>query len=91
MSNFNELDQRKKDHLQMAISAQVDSSQIDQRFFYEPLFSSHPGPGEGLTPFTFLGKKMMAPFWVSSMTGGTNSAGKINKNLAQAVAEFGMG
>jgi isopentenyl-diphosphate delta-isomerase len=91
MSNFNDLDQRKKDHLQMAISAQVDSSQIDHRFFYEPLFSSHPGPGEGLTPFTFLGKKMMAPFWVSSMTGGTNSAGKINKNLAQAVAEFGMG
>lgn len=91
MSNSSNLDQRKNDHLQMAISAQVNSSQIDHRFFYEPLFSSHPSPGEGPTPFSFLGKKMLAPFWVSSMTGGTNSAGKINKNLAQAVAEFGMG
>ena len=91
MSNSNELDQRKKDHLQMAILAQVDSSMIDSRFYYEPLFSAHPNVGEGPIPYTFLGKTMKAPFWVSSMTGGTSSAGKINKNLAQAVAEFGLG
>ena len=91
MNDSNDLGQRKKDHLQMAISAQVDSRLMDGRFSYEPLFSSHPRDGEGPKPSTFLGKSMRAPFWVSSMTGGTDSAGKINKNLAQAVAEFGLG
>ncbi len=29
--------------------------------------------------------------WVSSMTGGTKLAGTINRNLAMACNEFGMG
>ncbi len=91
MNNSNDLGQRKKDHLQMAISAQVDSSLLDSRLCYEPIFSAHPKEGESPIPTYFLGKEMRAPFWVSSMTGGTDSAGKINKNLAQAVAEFGLG
>ena len=82
MSNSNDLGQRKKDHLQMAISAQVDSSLLDSRFCYEPLFSAHPIEGQDPTPTHFLGKVMKAPFWVSSMTGGTDSAGKINKKRA---------
>jgi isopentenyl-diphosphate delta-isomerase len=31
------------------------------------------------------------PLWVSSMTGGTEKAATINRNLALACAEFGMG
>jgi isopentenyl-diphosphate delta-isomerase len=42
-------------------------------------------------PFSFLGKTMKAPLWVSSMTGGTELAEKINKNLARACNEFGLG
>lgn len=34
---------------------------------------------------------MRLPIWVSSMTGGTAMAGIINKNLAKACGEFGMG
>ncbi len=91
MSDFSDLERRKRDHLQMAISAQVDFSAIDARFNYEPLLSGHPKPGEGPKITTFLGKEMRAPFWVSSMTGGAENAGKINKNLAKVVAQFGMG
>ena len=41
--------------------------------------------------FLFLGKTMQVPMWVSSMTGGTEMARTINKNLARACGEFGMG
>ncbi|MEX2589226.1 MAG: hypothetical protein WD334_03415 [Chitinophagales bacterium] len=41
--------------------------------------------------FEFLGKQMHAPIWISSMTGGTEMAAKINQNLAKACAEFGLG
>jgi len=34
---------------------------------------------------------MQCPIWVSSMTGGTEKAATINKNLAKACQEFGMG
>jgi isopentenyl-diphosphate delta-isomerase len=34
---------------------------------------------------------MRVPIWVSSMTGGSREAGTINRNLAQACREFGMG
>jgi isopentenyl-diphosphate delta-isomerase len=34
---------------------------------------------------------MRSPIWVSSMTGGAEKAGIINRNLAKACAEFGMG
>ena len=34
---------------------------------------------------------MLAPLWISSMTGGTEKAGLINKRLALACREFGLG
>lgn len=34
---------------------------------------------------------MRAPLWVSSMTGGAEKAGTINKRLALACKEFGLG
>jgi len=44
-----------------------------------------------IEPFTFLGKTLRVPFWISSMTGGSDLARKINTNLARACREFGMG
>jgi isopentenyl-diphosphate Delta-isomerase len=38
-----------------------------------------------------LGRPHRAPLWVSSMTGGTQLARKINHNLARACGEFGFG
>ncbi|MFN0036839.1 MAG: isopentenyl-diphosphate delta-isomerase [Saprospiraceae bacterium] len=81
---------RKKDHIEMAFRSRVESGELDGRFFYEPMLAAHPAPGS-LAPFSFLGKTLRAPIWVSSMTGGTALAGRINHHLARACAEFGMG
>ena len=81
---------RKRDHIEMAFRSQVPHGEVDRRFHYEPLLSAHPKPGS-LPPFTFLGKTLHVPLWVSSMTGGTDWAHTINHNLARACGEFGMG
>lgn len=81
---------RKKDHIQLAFQSQIDSGQLDQRFYYEPLLAGHPEKGS-LATTPFLGKTMKAPIWVSSMTGGTAMANTINHNLARACKDFGMG
>lgn len=78
---------RKKDHIVLAFKSQENIT-LDDRFRYEPLLSAHPSP---LEPFTFLGKNMKAPIWISSMTGGTELAFKINHHLARACKEFGLG
>lgn len=80
---------RKKDHIDLAFSARTGIEENDRRFYYEPLLARHPGAE--LAPFEFLGKTMKTPLWVSSMTGGTKLAGQINRNLARACREFGMG
>jgi isopentenyl-diphosphate delta-isomerase len=80
---------RKKDHIALAFKAKTGQEEIDRRFYYEPLLSKHPA--KDLAPFTFLKKTMRAPIWVSSMTGGTELAGKINRNLAKVCHEFGLG
>ncbi len=80
---------RKKDHIELAGDSQTGLQLNDQRFNYEPLLSAHPK--DILTPFPFLGKTMRIPLWISSMTGGTAEAMQINRNLAIAAGEFGMG
>ena len=82
--------ERKKDHIELAFQSQVETHQLDKRFYYEPILSAHP-TDQTLTPFSFLGKQMKVPIWVSSMTGGTALAKTINHNLAKACGEFGMG
>jgi len=83
------LEYRKKDHIDLAFKSQTGISELDSRFHYEPLLSAHPG--NGLKPLKILGKEQGLPMWVSSMTGGTKLAGTINRNLARACNEFGMG
>ena len=83
------LESRKKDHIDLALTSQTGIPEMDRRFHYEPMLQSHPP--EGLKPCTILGKEHRVPMWVSSMTGGTRMAGTINRNLAMACNEFGMG
>ena len=80
---------RKKDHIQLAFQSQTTSRDKDNRFNYEPLMSGHPAGNQN--PIGFLGKTMNAPLWISSMTGGTEQAQHINRNLAKACGEFGLG
>ena len=81
--------ERKQDHIQLAFRSQVESLSIDKRFSYEPMLSAHPV--EKPVSFSFLGKMLNAPIWVSSMTGGTEKAYQINSNLAKVCHTFGMG
>jgi isopentenyl-diphosphate delta-isomerase len=80
---------RKADHISLAFRSQVKLRELDSRFSYEPFLAAHPDNSP--VPFSFAGKKMNYPIWVSSMTGGTEKANKINKNLAKICGEFGFG
>lgn len=80
-------DIRKQSHLDLAFESQ--SSDIDERFYYEPMLSGHPEQSD--LPFKLGAKTMRYPVWISSMTGGTSAAGPINKMLAETARKFGLG
>lgn len=82
------MSQRKTDHIKMAAQSAPLTNNADERFYYEPLLSAHPLQNQSSS---FLGKIMQFPLWISSMTGGSVEANKINHLLAEACAEFGLG
>lgn len=79
---------RKQDHIDLAFRSATAASLNDRRFCYEPVLSAHP---DRLEPVRIFGKTFRAPFWVSSMTGGTEKAGRINRILATVAGRFGFG
>ena len=81
---------RKKDHIDLAFKSSTHHSERDTRFFYEPALTTHPLPNHPLSSY-FLGHQFSYPIWVSSMTGGTGIAKNINRNLARACKDFGLG
>ncbi len=85
-----ELAGRKEAHIDLAARAQTGVSDVDGRFNYEPLFFTHPDP-ETTWPVKFLGHNLEAPIWISSMTGGTEFAKKINHNLAWLCGKYKLG
>ena len=80
-------EKRKQDHIELTFQSQV-SQRTNDDLYYEPLFGSHTKQDLSLN---FLGQRLKAPLWVSSMTGGTEKAQFINKNLARACSKFGLG
>lgn len=84
----NNLNKRKSDHIELAFQSQLTEN--DDRFIYEPLFCESPKPDFTL-PISIGGKTMNFPLWISSMTGGADKAGEINKNLALVAAKFKLG
>ena len=80
---------RKLEHIKLALDSQTKLDEQDLRFHYEPMLAAHP---ENLDlSIKFLGKTMRTPIWVSSMTGGTGVARTINGHISRACREFGMG
>src|SRR5580692_8879191 len=86
--------ERKADHL--AICAQEDvgfrtksTLLADVRLVHDAL------PGLTLAEVdpsaTLLGKTLRAPLFIAAMTGGTNEAGRINRELASIAEERGYG
>jgi len=83
------MEDRKKDHINLALSNRTGSVDKDNRFVYEPLLSGHSVPE--IPQVSLAGKTMRVPVWISSMTGGSGIARHINTNLAMAANEFGLG
>ncbi|MBT3982550.1 MAG: type 2 isopentenyl-diphosphate Delta-isomerase [Bacteriovoracaceae bacterium] len=81
---------RKDDHLELALSAQLCSSENDNRFYYEPMLSAHPNPDLNELECEFLDKKIGAPIWISSMTGGSVEGRRINENLARVAKKHSL-
>ena len=81
---------RKKDHIELAFQSQTFENERDRRFNYEPAINNMNSHKRNIS-LNFLGAELEAPIWVSSMTGGTEKASHINKNLAKACNEFGLG
>ena len=85
----NLMENRKKDHIELAFESGMEAILADKRFWYEPMLGTHTG--DFFQPIRFAGRTMQVPVWVSSMTGGSSEAATINRNLARACREFGMG
>ncbi len=82
---------RKLEHIQLALE---DRMQHNHRFFDRYDFVHEALPDVDLATVDvsveFLGKPLAAPLLVSCMTGGTDSAAKINRNLAAAAESAGI-
>ncbi len=81
---------RKGAHIDFAEKSQTSLFENDSRFNYEPLFFKHPKKSDNY-PASFLGFNFDFPFWISSMTGGTQSARPINQRLASLCKEYNLG
>lgn len=83
------LPQRKADHIQINLEKDVRSALTSGLERYHFLHEALPELNleDVDTSLEVFGKKLSAPILVSSMTGGTEQAGIINRRLAEAAQE----
>ena len=86
------INQRKTEHIRLCLTGNVEG--VDKTTGLEGIHFIHNALPEInfesiTTETSFLGKKLKAPFLVSSMTGGSELAIEINQNLAIAAEERG--
>ncbi|MCA2002166.1 MAG: type 2 isopentenyl-diphosphate Delta-isomerase [Chloroflexi bacterium] len=86
------IDQRKSDHIKINLERDVRSALTSglerYRFIHEAL--PELNLNQVNPSLVLFGKKLSAPILVSSMTGGTEEAGEINRRLAEAAQEVGV-
>ncbi|QXD14490.1 type 2 isopentenyl-diphosphate Delta-isomerase [Rhodocaloribacter litoris] len=82
---------RKAEHLHLALDPRMQEA---RNFFDDYVFVHEALPEidfAGIdTRTTFLGKPLAAPLLISSMTGGTEAAAVINRNLAAGAEQAGI-
>ncbi len=83
---------RKLDHINICLREEVESeySGLEDIMFIHRALPEVNYEDISLE-VEFLGKKLKAPFLIASMTGGHKEAYEINKNLAIAVENYGIG
>src|ERR1700733_3771137 len=88
-----EIGQRKADHLDLCATEDVGFH--GTRTLFEDVRLIHDAlpdldEAEVDTSCTLFGKKLRAPLVIASMTGGTDEAGRINRELARLAEERGL-
>ena len=86
--------QRKADHL--ALCATDEVAFRDKTTLFEQVRFVHDAlpdldANELDTSCTLLGKRLRAPLVIAAMTGGTDEAARINRELASIAEEHGLG
>ncbi len=85
---------RKEDHIRICLHKPVQSKRVRTLFENVHLINNSLPEldfNEIDTSTKFLGHDFSAPLMIGAMTGGAELAGTINKNLAEAAQETGLG
>ncbi|RPH60545.1 MAG: type 2 isopentenyl-diphosphate Delta-isomerase [Chloroflexi bacterium] len=92
MTKVAPIDQRKADHIKINLEQDVRSALATglEKFHFVHQALPELDLDEIYTGLGLFGKKLQAPILVSSMTGGTEEAGEINRRLAEAAQECGV-
>lgn len=88
------ISQRKTDHINLCASGEVEFRSKgtlldDLQLIHDALPDRHLDDVDLRTPL--LGKVLAAPIVISAMTGGTDEAQEINRDLARIAEELGLG
>ena len=82
---------RKAEHIELALDRRM---QVEAHYFEDYFFEHQALPeidfAEIDISVSFLGRQLAAPLLISCMTGGTEEATRINKNLAIAAEQSGI-
>lgn len=83
---------RKEDHIRINLEQDVSSGLTTKLEYYRFIHQALPELDleDIRMDLDLFGKKISAPLFISSMTGGTEGARFINQNLAQAAQETGI-
>jgi len=82
---------RKADHLRICIEQDVQCQSVTnglERYRFTHVCLPELNRGDIDITTTFLGKQLGAPLLISSMTGGTEQAGTINRRLAEVAQHY---
>ncbi|MEZ4676153.1 MAG: alpha-hydroxy-acid oxidizing protein [Caldilineaceae bacterium] len=87
------IDQRKADHIRINLEENVTFPTLTTglekfRFIHQAL--PELNLSEVDSSLQLFGKRLQSPLLVSSMTGGTSEAERINRNLAAAAEAYGV-
>ena len=91
MNEFTE--QRKRAHIETVLKEDVGAKGVTtgfERFFFDHAALPELDFARIDLSTTVFGRKLSAPFLISSMTGGTAVGADINRNLAEAAQELGV-
>jgi isopentenyl-diphosphate delta-isomerase len=86
--------ERKEDHINICLDKPVQARRVRTLFENMHLLNNSLPEidfDEIDTSTTFLGHKFSVPLMIGAMTGGADLAKRINKNLAEAAEEIGIG